>query len=197
MPPIRPPVLRPFVQRFLAEAPGWVFLFCGASLIAAVVLGRGRLENAPLIWQRDLLRTQARQLEARRDAYKTLHAALDVGDPVVLERLAFDHLNLQPRDRLLLEGQLQPRIRRPSPRSIADDVSAAPTVDRSVAASLSLPLVREGIEYVPFTPDRSLLARLARGASAPGLVLVGGMLILAGLWWSPGAALSRQSQSPG
>ncbi len=185
------PVPRP-VQRLLAELPGWIFLLGGAVLVAAVVLGRGRVENAPLIWQRDLLEAQARQLDARRDAYQTLRTALDEGDPVLLERLAFEYLRLQPRDRLLLAtpGSTTPGHASRWPKAIAPAAAAhaadfTPAIDRTVEASLNRPLSREGLDVPPFEPDRSLLARLARGWSAPGLVAVGGILIVAGLLWSP------------
>lgn len=185
------PVPRP-VQRLLAELPGWIFLLGGAVLVAAVVLGRGRVENAPLIWQRDLLAAQARQLDARRDAYQTLRTALDEGDPVLLERLAFEYLRLQPRDRLLLAAP-QAEAFRPGSGAIAPFTPAwtarerdfVPAIDRTVEASLNRPLSREGLDVLPFEPDRSLLARLAQGWSAPGLVGVGGILIVAGLLWSP------------
>jgi hypothetical protein len=207
--PIPRPRLNP-VQRLLAELPGWIFLIGGAVLVAAVVLGRGRFDNAPLIWQRDLLEAQARQLDARRDAYQTLRTALDEGDPVLLERLAFEYLRLQPRDRLLLaaaDGPAPGRVNRwplaitpagpatpagpTGPASAVSTTSAArerefvPAIDRTVEASLNRPLSREGLDVPPFEPDRSLLARLAQGWSAPGLVGVGGMLIVAGLLWSP------------
>jgi hypothetical protein len=188
------------LQRLLAELPGWIFLLGGAVLVAAVVLGRGRVENAPLIWQRDLLAAQARQLDARRDAYQTLRTALDEGDPVLLERLAFEYLRLQPRDRFLLATPGTPGIpgsdgagkvsRWPkaiAPAAAAPEAEFTPAIDRTVEASLNRPLSREGLDVPPFAPDRSLLARLAQGWSAPGLVGVGGMLIVAGLMWSPTA----------
>jgi hypothetical protein len=74
-----------------------------------------------------------------------------------------------------------------APAAAAQEAEFTPAIDRTVEASLNRPLSREGLDVPPFEPDRSLLARLAQGWSAPGLVGVGGMLIVAGLMWSPTA----------
>ncbi|MCC7145905.1 MAG: hypothetical protein IT443_05625 [Phycisphaeraceae bacterium] len=179
-------------RRTLAVLPGWVFLFCGALLVTAMMLVRPYLAGRRLAWEADLLREQAQRIAQQQKAYEQFNKALADGDPVLLERLAFSYLHLQPVDKEVLWDAMGEadgmRDATALPHSLSPEAIRRLMVvetDQTVERWLHKELPRVSGDVDPYPPERWRLTRLAQGRKALGIVTAGCLLILAGLLWAP------------
>ncbi|MCC7204247.1 MAG: hypothetical protein IT441_04155 [Phycisphaeraceae bacterium] len=191
------------LDRWLNGLPGWIFLLGGTLLIGGIVLIRPLMVLQRLSWEAELLSVQAKQIEDQRTAYAQFAKALDERDPVLLERLAYVYLHLQPRGRSVMwdavaqyrfgplaEQQVGSQtvsgslLIRGSEKPQARQAIAQVETNQTVEGWLHKPLPRVGEDFPEFQPHRSRLAHLASGLTAMTAVAAGAILILAGLLWS-------------
>lgn len=167
-----------------AHAPGWLTTLGGLAILSAVVLAPAHEALRETRWRAAVMRAHATHFESLADRYRTFHAAIQAGEPVLLERLAYAQFRLQPADKSAVPT---PDRSRPGGAIEAGD----PTVGEplhdvaDVHAWLHEPLPRIGEELAPHRPIRSRLSRLASGHTRLGLIIAGGLLLLGGLMWTP------------
>lgn len=190
------------LDRWLNGLPGWIFLLGGTLLIGGIVLIRPLMVLQRLSWEAQLLSVQAKQIEDQRTAYAQFAKALDERDPVLLERLAYVYLHLQPKGRSVMwdavaqyrfgplaeqqaelpAGELL--LIRGSEKPQARQAIVQAETNQTVEGWLHKPLPKVGEDFPEFQPHRSRLAHLASGLTAMTAVAAGAILILAGLLWS-------------
>ena len=170
------------------RVPGHVlsllFLLVGMGLVAAVILMPTYLENRELEWQRDLLRLQAQRMAEQDAAYRQSLAALGRGEPVLLERLAYEYLNLKPAQTTLV-GQ--------TPSS--EDTEK---VARRIEDWVRRPLPVVGVDLPALQPLPSHKARLAHVATGrarlPMLILGAALVVLGLILPGPARTVARKGE---
>ena len=148
---------------------GWLLLLLGGVIVFATVIAPADLELRRIEAQRDLLRSQADTLTAKRDNYHALIDELDRGNERVIQRLAWHQLNLKPVGSEVADGVTL----------IAAHQAAS--LDNWVAPdSAPLPASTLEIDY----PDTYLM-RLISGPPSPWVMAFGAWLMLCGVMLSP------------
>ncbi len=161
----------------MAWLPGWLFLTAGLLLLALVLLTPAWLTHRELVWQRDLMRLQVRQLERQAERYADFRAALAAEEPVLLERLALMQLGLSPTAKTpLWMGADSPWI---APGDAAGGGGGA------VDAWLAQPLPRVGVDVPAPRAIDSRLTRLTTGLPRTLLITAALACVLAGVWATP------------
>lgn len=174
--------------RAAEAAPGYLAVIAGAAVLSAMVLAPAHASLERTRWERAVMRVQAEHLSDLAERYRDFHEALEAGEPVLLERLAYAQLRLRPAHKRSL-----PAVERSQPgggeTADASGVSARSLEDPAdIHAWLSRPLPRVGREIAPHRPAGTRLARLASGRSRVGLTVAGGVLVFGGLLWGRSGA---------
>jgi len=189
----------PIGERVLARLPGWLFLIAGLAMIGAVVLTPTWLAADALAGRHALMAAQREAMLEHRERYQHFYTALKRGDPLLLERLAYEQLRLKPRD-----------ARPAFPRRADDPGQAIPGGGEGRAGFragpsmipvtdwLARPLPQAGSDATIERPRQSMLTRIATGGSrwvllAAGLLCVAGGLLAGGS--SEDSVLSETSRA--
>ncbi len=85
--------------------PAWLFLIAGLAILAAAVLLPAIDDTHDVEWQRDRALAIEGHRKDRLERYGKYLAALDRGEPDLVEQLAAGQLNLIREDRALLEAE--------------------------------------------------------------------------------------------
>ena len=168
-------MLRTWRQTLLdlaCQLPSWAFLAAGLAIIALTLLIPAYLKNRELVWQRDLQKLQAQRMAEQEQAYRQMIAAIDAGDPMLIQRLAYHYLRLKPAGTNILAY-------RPA---TADGRGYAPPVaiaERYTTAEtwLQRPLPRVGVDYPRYSPVESFVVRVVT-SPVRGVLLAAGLLSL-------------------
>jgi len=157
-------------NRVLGHLLSLIFLLVGLGLLAAVVLMPTYLENRELEWQRDLLRLQAQRMTEQDTAYRQSLNALDRGEPVLLERLAYEYLNLKPSQTTLVNQTPSSEDTEKVARRIEDWVRRPLPV-----VGVDLPALK------PLPSHKARLAHVATGRARLPMLILGAALVVLGL----------------
>lgn len=155
------------IDRVFDALPGWLFVLCGLALVSIVVLTPAWLDAHETAWRLKVMQAQAQALHEQAQRYRDFQTALEADDPVVLERLAMTHL------RMRLTGKW-PIHTTPVTQDTAD-----------VGAWLAVSQPRIGRELLPYAAPDNRLTRLALGPGRAGLLAVGLLCLIAGLFFNP------------
>jgi hypothetical protein len=79
-----------------ADLGGWCLLLSGVALIALTLLIPAALQVSALRRQSDAANQTLANLQTQQGNYQTFVAAVEQGDPLLLERLAWHELHLKP-----------------------------------------------------------------------------------------------------
>ena len=90
------------IVRWVRTLPSWVLIVAGQSLLAGMLLTPAWLDCRQLRWQGQILQRQAEVLLAQEQRGNRYLQALESDDPVLIRRLAYDHLRLAPTDHWLV-----------------------------------------------------------------------------------------------
>lgn len=185
--------LRKKVTAIFRVLPGWLYITAGAALIACVLVTKAWLDCRRLAWQRDLLKLENQLLAQHEASYEQFHAALESGDPVLLERLAYLHLRMVPQGCQPLNTLDDPAIRpvsAPNPSPLAQQLQLQ-NPDLFTVELADLPADRSEEDFYrhmdlivhdpALLPYRSTLVRLATGPKSRLLLGLGVMFLTAGL----------------
>ncbi len=164
--------MTPSPTPWIDTLPGWLFTAAGAALLAVVVLTPAWLDEHEAAWRLGVMRAQADALAQQRSNYEVFAAALEADEPVLLERLALTHLNLSLKDVYPV------RITEPASAGTAD-----------VGAWLAVPQPRIGRDLPAYAPPNNRLTRVATGPGRPGLLAIGLVCLIGGIFYGPGAGL--------
>ncbi len=158
--------------------------------VIAVTPAQHRLDHAK--WYQGFVELYAQRQHEQVRNYERFSSALSAGDPVVLSRLAFTHLRLKPEGAELVSvpqtdfGNTTYHVSdQPAFIDSPEMSSDLTSTDRYHLALIeqwlhtSEPVV--GIDYAHFQPRRDLVSRLATGTFRIPLLVIGAMLIWAGL----------------
>ena len=148
-----------------------VLLCVGASLVAAVILMPTYLENRELEWQRQLLSLQAQRMAEQDEAYRQSLEALDRGEPILLERLAYEYLNLKPSETTLIAQ---------SPDTSDDGGREMKRIEDWVRRRLP----QVGVDLPPLSPlstHQAKLAHISTGRARLPMLILGSALLILGL----------------
>jgi hypothetical protein len=181
-PTIRPGSPAEFIERTLRPVPGWLMIAAGLSLVAMAVLTPSWLDLSKARWDLQLMQIQADRLDQQRDRYAKFEQAIIQRDPVLLERLAYTQLRLQPAERQVIADALAANEAGMMPNP-ASGIDLPPgDIDRWLA--VAPPVV--GVDVPPYKQVNNRLTRLT-GQPLPRAVLlgVGALSVFAGLWWGP------------
>lgn len=162
-------------------------LIGGLSLVAMGVVTPAWLELSRARFEHSVMAEQARRLAEQAERYAAFRAAVEAGDPVVLERLAFTQLRLKRADAVLAP------VERPVTTDGSADALPPGDIDRWLR--VDPPVI--GRDVPAWSPASNRLNRLAGNpATRTGLVGSGALFILAGLWWGiPGSPGKRGTPS--
>lgn len=108
MPPAPPPPslsTRARAERGSGFDPAWLFLIAGLAILAAAVLMPAIDDTHDVEWQRDRAVAIEGHRKDRLERYGKYLAALDRGEPDLVEQLAAGQLNLIREDRALLQAE--------------------------------------------------------------------------------------------
>ncbi|MHC4997188.1 MAG: hypothetical protein ACYTGQ_19290 [Planctomycetota bacterium] len=151
------------------DAAGWLLLVCGVAVIAITVLIPPWLSEKQLESQAQALYRQACLDEILLTNSQAFVRALERGDPLLMQRLAYHHLNLKPIGaEVIFDSALQTD-------------QPVPSMDQWVRPTLA-PIHVNAEKYT--LPDTRLV-RLITGASRPWVLAMGGWLVLMGLLMNP------------
>ncbi len=143
-----------------ADLGGWLMLLLGFIIIAATVFAPPFIDNLKLQAQNDVLRRQADILQLRHQNYLAFNRAVERGEPVLIQRIAWQQLHLKPVGTEPLE--------RPDPRNVS----------KSIDAWMDPPI--SGIPLTAVTTPDTRLVRLLTGKTRPWVLAFGGWLLLMG-----------------
>jgi hypothetical protein len=169
--------------RLFGQILSLAMLIVGVGLVTAVILMPTHLENREMEWQRQFLALQAERIGEQDKAYQQSLEALDRGEPILLERLAYEYLNLKPAETTLVDQNLR----------IAEDGTKE---TKRVEDWIRRRLPQVGVDLPPLPQLASHEARLAHVATGrarlPMLILGSALLILGLILPGPG----RKSTQP-
>jgi hypothetical protein len=176
-----------FFSRVTASIPGWVLLFAGMGITATGVFAEDWSRNDAILWQRDMIQTQAKQVADQKNNYILFHTALAKEDPILLERLAMTQLRLKP-EQLDVPGISKPVLVTQSAQPAAVPVRQK-TKEQSrplppivpVEDLLSQPVSHPGVNISEYQAPKSTLLSICSGNSRLGVIAAGILCILAGL----------------
>lgn len=151
------------------DAAGWLLLICGVAVITITVLTPPWLSEKQLESQAQALYRQACLEEIQLTNSQAFVRALERGDPLLIQRLAYHHLNVKPQtaETIFESPNLTHR--------------PVPSMDQWVRPNL--PPIR--INTKSYTLPDTHLVRLITGASRPWVLAMGGWLVLMGLLMNP------------
>ncbi len=164
--------------RFVDALPGWLMLAGGLALVAMATLTPAWLELDRLDQQRAVMQQHAEAMTEQTRRYDAFLQAVLADDPVLIERLAYTQLRLEPVGRFSVatsRGQASSWVDLPPG-----------DVDRWLRVE---PVSGEAASPTP--PVSSRLTRLAGGVARFGLLVAGVICIVGGLWWGPTPADPR------
>jgi hypothetical protein len=158
--------LRSTVIEWACQLPDWIFLAAGVAICAAALLVPAYLENRQLLWQQGLQARQYQTMLRQEQDYRNTLRALDLNDPVLLERLAYPYLHLKPAGTtpMLVAGHGAPADR------------FAP-----VDVWLRRDMPKVGVDYPAYTPLESPWLRLVTGTMRLPALAVGAFMIFLSL----------------
>ena len=160
-----------FIDRI--DLAGWTLTLSGMIVIAVTALTPAYLKTRAIEAQTVVLRQIADRTRTHHENYIAFNQALHANDPLLLERLAWHHLRMQP------EGS-QEMIQ-------TVDVGIVPSVDQWVA-----PHTRIHVPDEIQLPD-SHLVRLVTGEPRPWVLGFGAWLVLTGLLINPVVRARREA----
>ena len=177
----------------LRALPGWLCLLGGLALIALAVLTPAWVSSRSLAQQHQVMAAKARRAEARVERREQFLAALDRGEPLLLERLAYLELRLRPADKrpLLMRGRAS------QPEPLLSPVMAKP---REATAQL-VPAGRFAHRPPPTrlakqsAVPETRLTRLTTGHSRWWLLAAGVLCAVGGLLAGNGRAEAEDGQT--
>ena len=153
--------------RLIDGLPGTLFVLAGAGILAVVWLGPAWLEHHEVAWRLSVMRAQAEAMEEQATRHDAFAAAVAADDPVVLERLALAQLRETPEGKEAVV--VRPRDERESEVGTWLAV-AQPVVGRDVPA---------------YHEPRWRVLRLATGPARWGLLVVGCLFMVGGVFYQP------------
>ena len=159
---------------------GWVLLFCGFAIMAVTLLAPAWLDVQRLSAQVSVLERQEQLLEMRHTNYQAFVRAIERSDPMIMQRLAYHHLNLKPSGASPLDQNLA-------------GVHSAQPIDRWMRPTL--PPISDRTIAIAYPDTR--LVRLVTGATRPWTLAFGGWLVLMGLMVNPGAGAGAAAGDDG
>lgn len=163
------------------DAGGWLVLSCGVIIIAITVLAPAYLDVQRAKAQASLMDHQLLLLEAHQRNYRQFIAAMDAGDPQLLERLAWFHLRLRPAKTELFDPPTE------------TSTLAAPSLAHWLRPRIStLPPESAQLAY----PDTRLVRLVTGAATRPWVLAFGAWLIFMGLILNPRSDRPSQPALP-
>ena len=158
---------------------GWLLLLCGFAIVAVTLLAPAWLDTQRLQAQVSVLERQHQLLEMRHQNYRAFVRAVERSDPMIIQRLAYHHLNLRPAGAKPLNNDSFGEAR--------EAAAGSPPLDQWMRPTLAaLPPQTVAIAY----PDTRLV-RLVTGATRPWTLAFGGWVMLMGLLLNPQAQESN------
>ncbi len=148
---------------------GWLLLLCGFFIVAVTALAPAWLDVKQIEAQVAVLERQQQMLEMRHINTQAFVRAIERDDPMLMQRLAWHHLNLKPVGA------------EPLNLSIADNRPAPPPIEQWTRPHLG-PI--HPAQVAAAYPD-SRLVRLTTGPNRAWTLAFGGWLILMGLLINP------------
>lgn len=148
------------------DAGGWLLLLTGCAVMSMTLLAPAWVDVRQLADQRNALDNDLRRIHAQVGNYIAFTQAIQDGDPILLQRLAWHQLHLKPAGAIPLDG-LGP----------ADQLMSQ-TPDQWLR-----PVVYEpapDIAPLPPLPD-TRFTRLILGPARPWVLALGAWLVLFGL----------------
>lgn len=154
----------------MALCASWLVLIAGLVMISALILGPDQDRAELAVAQTRMLESRLDWWERKAEAHKRFLAALRVDDPIVLEHLALTELNRIVRGKKLYDETVSFRSPRPMVLGHIGDWldQAAGPIDTS---EVNPP--REGW-LDSLAPEKRL-----------GLMIAGGLFVVAGILWNP------------
>lgn len=162
------------------DAAGWLLMLLGAAIVAATVLAPPWLDLQRMQKQDRVLQRRAHRIQLQQQNYHAFIRAVERADPMIIQRLAWHHLNLKPAG----THTIRPNV--PVERG------PIPSVHRWVRPNLPpLPTTSEAAA-IPETR----LVRLLIGPPRPWVLAFGGWLVLIGLMVNPTPPEARRRNAP-
>lgn len=155
------------LELLVSGLPGWMFLAAGVFIVGATLLIPPYLRNHELLWQRDLLQAQAQQMTRQEGNYQQFLRAIDAGDPVLIERLAFHYLRLKPEGSRVVAASALP--------------GSNGRVYSNIDQWLRVPMPRVGVDFPAYSPIRSRLVRLTTSPARLLVIAFGVVCVALGL----------------
>lgn len=180
------------LRRLVHHALGWLALVVGVAVMGAIILTPAKEQLDQAKWYQGFVELYALRQHDQVRNYERFSSALSAGDPVVLSRLAFTHLRLKPEGTELVSvpqadyGNTTYHVSDgPAMIDSSDDAGDLTATDRYHLALIeqwlhtATPMV--GRDYSAYEPRRDWVSRLATGSARVPLLVIGGLLIWAGL----------------
>lgn len=164
------------LDRAARRLPGWMFLLSGLVMGSTCLLMPAWREHQALQWHLGLMRAQASQFARQEEGYRHFQNALQIGDPLLLERLAFTYLRLKPVGTLPLDD--------PGRMVAAGGARAASATEfATIEQMLHEPMPAIGKDFSPPRKVDSKLVRLTMGPARPIVLGLSLMCIYVGIVW--------------
>lgn len=177
--------LKQVAGRLGPHTPGWILLICGVGLLNLTLLIPAWLESRQLAWQRQVMQLQVDRLKRQQQRYEQFQQALGHEDPVLLQQLAYWHLNMMPvgltpvRVRGTIPGTGDPYLVLSGLHDSTIRLDHGPQM--RIETWLHTPLPQLGVDYKPYQSIRSRLVRITTGSMRIGCVAAGLIFLVGGL----------------
>lgn len=119
-----------------ADAGGWALLVAGLMLFAVTALTPTLAELSAVQHRRDELAAHRHDIERAADRTERMIELVRDGDPLLLQRLAWRELRLQPTEAVL--GQPIGRVLEPAPPKLTELPPPTPAAEPMIAADAKL-----------------------------------------------------------
>jgi hypothetical protein len=174
------------IQRTIASTPGWLLLVAGMAITSTGIFAEDWSRNHAILWQRDVVRTQAQQIAEQKTNYILFNTALAKEDPILLERLAMTQLRLKP-EQIDVPGVSKPILlasntasaNAAKPKPLPQSRNLPPIIP--VEDLLTHPVSHPGVNISQYQAPTSTLLNICSGNSRLVVIAAGILCIFAGL----------------